>query len=103
MCLAMRTSARGISPVRVRFLVPRSTTGTARLRRGVGIGGPTLEGGLPIIKPPYGQIAAINLDKGEITWKVPHGETPENVKNHPALKGLNIPRTGKSGSVGTMV
>jgi quinoprotein glucose dehydrogenase len=70
---------------------------------GVGIGGPTLEGGLPIIKPPYGQIAAINLDKGEIIWKVPHGETPENVKNHPALKGLNIPRTGKSGSVGTLV
>jgi quinoprotein glucose dehydrogenase len=70
---------------------------------GVGIGGPFLDGGLPIMRPPYGQIAAINLDRGEIVWKVPHGETPDNVKNHPALKGIAIPKTGKTGSVGTLV
>jgi len=34
---------------------------------------------------------------------VAHGETPDNVKNHPALKGLNIPRTGRPGNVGTLV
>jgi quinoprotein glucose dehydrogenase len=34
---------------------------------------------------------------------VPHGETPDNVKNHPALKGLNIPRTGRPGIAGTLV
>ena len=59
--------------------------------------------GLPLFKPPYGQISAIDLNKGEILWQVPHGETPDNVKNHPALKGLNIPRTGRAGIIGTLV
>jgi glucose dehydrogenase len=59
--------------------------------------------GLSILKPPYGVITAVNLDKGEITWQVPHGETPDNVRNHPALKGLNIPRTGQAGNVGAVV
>lgn len=52
--------------------------------------------GLPLIKPPYGVLAAINLDKGDIEWTIAHGETPDFVKNHPALKGLDIPRTGQS-------
>ena len=60
-------------------------------------------GAIPLIKPPYAHLTAIDLNKGDIVWKVPHGETPDNVKNHPALKGLTIPRTGKTGSVGTMV
>ena len=59
--------------------------------------------GLPLMKPPYGQITAINLDRGEILWQVAHGETPDNVKNNPALKGLNIPRTGRAGIIGTLV
>jgi len=59
--------------------------------------------GLPMIKPPYGQISAIDLNKGEILWQVAHGETPDVVRNHPALKGLTIPRTGRSGVVGTLV
>jgi quinoprotein glucose dehydrogenase len=59
--------------------------------------------GLPLIKPPYGRISAINLDKGEISWQVAHGETPDRIRNHPALKGLSIPRTGRPGNVGTLV
>ena len=61
--------------------------------------------GLPIVKPPYGILSAINLDRGEITWQVPHGDTPDNVRNHPALKGINIPKTGQAGTsgVGLMV
>jgi quinoprotein glucose dehydrogenase len=59
--------------------------------------------GLPLIKPPYGRISAIDLDKGEIRWQVAHGETPDRIKNHAALKGLNIPRTGRPGHVGTLV
>ena len=35
-------------------------------------------------KPPYGSLTAIDLKKGDILWKVPHGDTPENIKNHPA-------------------
>jgi quinoprotein glucose dehydrogenase len=59
--------------------------------------------GLPLIKPPYGTISAINLDRGEIVWQVAHGETPDAVRNSAALKGLDIPRTGQSSSVGTLV
>jgi quinoprotein glucose dehydrogenase len=59
--------------------------------------------GLPLLKPPYGRITAINLDRGEIVWQVAHGETPDSVRNNPALKGVNVPRTGQSGAVGALV
>jgi quinoprotein glucose dehydrogenase len=59
--------------------------------------------GLPIIKPPYGRISAINLDTGDIAWQVAHGETPERIRNHPLLKGQTIPRTGRPGMAGTLV
>ena len=59
--------------------------------------------GLPLVKPPYGRITAIDMDKGEIKWQIAHGETPDNIRNHPALKGLNIPRTGRAGIIGTLV
>jgi quinoprotein glucose dehydrogenase len=58
--------------------------------------------GLPLVKPPYGRISAINLDGGEIVWQVPHGETPDEIRNSPALKGLNIPRTGRPGIIGVL-
>jgi len=72
---------------------------------GGGGGGGLLVDGLPLVKPPYGVLSAVNLDRGEITWQVPHGDTPDNVRNHPALKGLNIPKTGQVGvgGVGLMV
>src|SRR6185295_1767452 len=61
--------------------------------------------GLPMVKPPYGLLAAINLDRGELMWQTPHGDTPDAVRNHPALRGLNIPKTGQAGTsgVGLMV
>ena len=60
--------------------------------------------GLPLVKPPYGSISAINMDRGEIIWQVPNGETPDFVRNHPALKGLSIPNTGQAGyDTGTLV
>jgi quinoprotein glucose dehydrogenase len=67
---------------------------------GAGPGASLTVQGLPIFRPPYGAITAINMDKGEIAWQVPHGETPDNVRNNPALKGVNIPRTGRAGNVG---
>ena len=51
--------------------------------------------GLPLLKPPYGTISAIDLDRGEIAWQTPHGDTPDVVRNSPALKGLDIPKTGQ--------
>lgn len=59
--------------------------------------------GLPIIKPPYGSITAFNMDRGEIQWQVAHGETPDEIRNHPLLKGLTIPRTGRAGNFGVLV
>jgi quinoprotein glucose dehydrogenase len=59
--------------------------------------------GLSIIKPPYAVISAVNLDRGDLQWQVPYGETPDAVRNHPALKGMNIPNTGQPGSVGLVV
>jgi quinoprotein glucose dehydrogenase len=59
--------------------------------------------GLPLLKPPYGTISAINLDRGEIVWQIAHGETPDVIRNSPMLKGRDIPRTGQLGIVGTLV
>ena len=59
--------------------------------------------GLPMLKPPYGIISAIDMTRGEILWQIPHGETPDHIRNHEALRGLDIPRTGQPGSVGTLV
>ena len=61
--------------------------------------------GLPLIRPPYGRITAFDMDKGEIAWQVAHGETPDTIRNHPALRGMTIPKTGQAttSGVGLMV
>jgi len=58
--------------------------------------------GLPLVKPPYGRITAIDLSKGEIAWQIAHGETPDNIRNNPELKGVTIPRTGRLGLLGPL-
>jgi len=77
--------------------------------RGMAIGAPPPEGGnvptvkgLPLVKPPYGRITAIDLSKGEIAWQIAHGETPDNIRNNPELKGIAIPRTGRLGLLGPL-
>lgn len=62
-------------------------------------GGLTVQG-LPIYKPPYGMLSAISLDRGEIMWQVPVGDTPDNIRNNPALRGIEIPKTGQPGISG---
>jgi quinoprotein glucose dehydrogenase len=59
--------------------------------------------GIPLTRPPYGRITAIDLNTGNLLWMVPNGETPDEVKNHPALKGRTIPRTGKQVRGGVLV
>jgi len=49
---------------------------------------------LPLIKPPYGRITAYNMNRGEIAWQIPNGDTPPNIKNNAALQGVTIPKTG---------
>jgi quinoprotein glucose dehydrogenase len=81
----------------------RYVSGVANREAGGGGGGGLNVQGLSIIKPPYGILAAIDLDRGDLKWQVAHGETPDTVRNHPALKGMNIPRTGQNGSQGLVV
>ena len=69
---------------------------------GEGGGGLTVQG-LPLKKPPYATITALDLNKGDLAWQIAHGETADNVRNHPALKGLTIPRTGRPGRIGVLV
>jgi quinoprotein glucose dehydrogenase len=59
--------------------------------------------GLPLAKPPYGVLSAIDVNKGTLLWSVAHGDTPDGVRNNPALKGLNIPKTGQPGTVGEVI
>jgi quinoprotein glucose dehydrogenase len=68
-----------------------------------GGGGGLVVQGLPLLKPPYGLLNAIDLDKGELKWQVPHGDTPDAVRNSPVLAGKTIPKTGQPGSVGLVV
>jgi quinoprotein glucose dehydrogenase len=95
------TAESGAAPARGRGAAPAAAPAPAAAEGGGG-GGLNPQG-LPFLKPPYGQITAINMDKGEFVWQVAHGETPDAVRNSPVLKGLNIPRTGQAGAVGALV
>ncbi len=59
--------------------------------------------GLPLIKPPYGRITAYNMNAGDIAWQVANGDTYDWIKNHPALKGITIPKTGRADEGGIVV
>jgi quinoprotein glucose dehydrogenase len=59
--------------------------------------------GLPIHKPPYGRITAIDMNTGEHLWWIPNGDTPERIRNHPALQGVDLPNTGQTSKAITMV
>ena len=59
--------------------------------------------GLPLIKPPWGRITAIDLNTGEHVWMQPNGDAPDQVKNNPALEGIEIGRWGKPTRAGVMV
>ena len=63
---------------------------------------PTIQG-LRLMKPPYGRITAYDMNKGEIAWQIPNGDTPPAVRNNPALKGLTIPKTGSPSQAGLLV
>jgi quinoprotein glucose dehydrogenase len=59
----------------------------------LGAAPPTVQG-LPLLKPPYSRITALDLNRGAFLWQMPSGDTPDRVKNNPALKGIVIPTTG---------
>jgi len=63
---------------------------------GRGRGGANVQG-LPLIKPPYDRITAYDMNTGDMIWQKTHSSTPDDIRNHPALKGLNLPRLGQPG------
>ena len=82
---------------------PRPPAGASGNRGGGGFGGLNVDG-ISIVKPPWGRITAIDLNEGEIVWQVAHGETPDNIRNHPLLEGVDVPRTGVANArIGTLV
>jgi quinoprotein glucose dehydrogenase len=89
-------AARGAAPAGG---APRGAGPGGGGARGAGPGGGragTVQG-LPLIKPPYDQITAYNMNTGDIVWQKTHSSTPDDIRNHPALKGLNLPRLGQPG------
>ena len=77
--------------------------GGAAVEGGGGGRGTTVQG-LPLLKPPYDRITAYNMNTGDIVWQKTHSSTPDDIKNHPALRGLNLPRLGQPGRtfIGTL-
>jgi len=51
--------------------------------------------GLPLVKPPWGRITAIDLNSGDHVWTVANGPTPDYITNHPALKGIDVSNGGR--------
>ena len=71
------------------------------MARGFGVDGPF---GLPLIKPPYGRITAIDMNTGEHAWMMANADTPEEISEHPRLQGVEIPeRTGHGDRGGLLV
>ncbi len=98
-----RTAARGARAGRGAETSAAAPAAGGRGPAPAAFGGGLTVQGLPIVKPPYGVISAVNLDRGDIQWQVPYGETPDAIRNNPALKGINIGNTGMNGSVGVLI
>jgi len=88
-------STRIIAPGKERDALIEQPTGSTisdyAVLRSTGVRGPD---GLTIYKPPYSRITAIDMNTGEHLWMIPTGETPEEVLDHPAVKGRDLPNTG---------
>jgi quinoprotein glucose dehydrogenase len=95
-------SSRGVIGISVVPSGERSDVGMIS-GRAQGAQGQLTVKGLPLLKPPYAQISAIDLKSGTILWQTPHGDTADNIRNNPALKGINVPKTGRGGAAITLV
>jgi quinoprotein glucose dehydrogenase len=78
------------SPIVVQLVKPDPARSNLLYLRGGTMMPPTLDG-LPLLKPPYGRVTAIDLNRGDLKWQIPIGDGP---RNHPLLKDLNLPPMG---------
>ena len=58
---------------------------------------------LPLLRPPWGRITAINLNTGKIQWVIANGDTPQDIKTHEKLREISLPRTGHDDRAGLLV
>src|SRR5688572_6432496 len=84
------------------YIAGQARAGGPGAGRGAGPGGGAGRGatvqGLPLLKPPYDRITAYDMNSGDIVWQKVHSSTPDEIRNHPALKGVTLPtRTGQPG------
>jgi len=86
------------TPVVAKLVPPPAGSDTILVRQGYEW--PAGPQGLPLFKPPYGRLVAIDLNKGELKWTVANGDGP---RDHPAIKQLNLPPLGEPGRVGPLV
>jgi quinoprotein glucose dehydrogenase len=104
------TSHTACSPILVvpgeeadlRYAEPTGTT-FARYANGGNAGAPRHPAGIPLFKPPYSRITAIDMNTGEHVWMIPTGNTPDRVRNNPALAGIDIGNTGTGNPVPMVV
>ncbi len=68
-----------------------------------GFARPQVARGIPIVKPPWGRITALNLTDGTLAWMVPNGDTPEGVAERLGVDPEDVPRTGKVSRAGVLV
>jgi quinoprotein glucose dehydrogenase len=87
--------------VSVLALVPGGNDSTVAYIQGLR-GGLDVDG-LPLMSPPYGRITAIDMNSGEHLWWIPNADTPANIANHPALAGVELPRTGNQNRSGILL
>jgi quinoprotein glucose dehydrogenase len=104
---AADAGGRGAAPAAGRGAAPAAAAAAAPAGGGGGgRGGGLTQGlsGLSIVKPPYGVVAAIDVNKGTLLWQVPDGDTPDTIRATLNTLGVNYPgKTGQGGSRGTLV
>ncbi len=68
-----------------------------------GLRAPRVFGEIPLVRPPWGRITAVDMNSGDHVWMVPNGDTPQAIKDLPELAGVDLPRTGKATRIGSLV
>jgi quinoprotein glucose dehydrogenase len=78
------------SPTMVQLVKPDPEKSNFQLRRGGLMTTPSIDG-LPVVKPPYGRVTALDLHQGTIAWMTPIGDGP---RHHPHIAHLKLPPLG---------
>ncbi|MYA78231.1 MAG: PQQ-binding-like beta-propeller repeat protein [Gemmatimonadetes bacterium] len=68
-----------------------------------GLRAPRVFGQIPLVRPPWGRITAVDMNTGDHVWMAPNGDTPQAIKDLPELAGVDLPRTGKATRIGSLV